>query len=135
VLRLRTRVEERTKISDTFSNVQQGEDTQTAPDSENSDDERTISEDINIDTRPRAGWPNIVTPPSEVAPTLWSGVLIRKSFAPAYLSKRDELADASYCGNWKTVLKILDEGNKIFNEAWPNAVRLRMYCAVSNFCV
>lgn len=135
MLRLRTRVEERTKISDTFSNVQQGEDTQTAPDSENSDDERTISEEINIDTWPRAGWPNIITPPSEVAPTLWPGVLIRKSFSPAYLSKRDELADASYCGNWKTVLKSLDEGNKIFNEAWPNAVRLRMYCEVSNFCV
>ncbi|KAJ5706447.1 hypothetical protein N7536_002136 [Penicillium majusculum] len=130
VLRLRTRVEEHTKVNDTYSNIQQREENQTAPDSETSDEEQTISE-FNIDTRPRAGWPNIVATPSQTSPTLWLGVLIRKSFTPAYLCKRDGLADASYRGHWETMLESLDEGKKVFNEAWPNAVRLRMYCGLS----
>ncbi|KAJ5869089.1 hypothetical protein N7455_004030, partial [Penicillium solitum] len=125
VLRLRTRVEEHTKVNDTYSNIQQREENQTAPDSETSDEEQTISEEFNIDTRPRAGWPNIVATPSQTSPTLWLGVLIRKSFTPAYLCKRDGLADASYRGHWETMLESLDEGRKVFNEAWPNAVRLR----------
>ncbi|KAJ5283309.1 hypothetical protein N7505_001289 [Penicillium chrysogenum] len=125
VLRLRTRVEEHAKVNDTYSNIQQKEENQTAPDSENSDEEQTISEEFNIDTRPRAGWPNIVATPSQTPPTLWLGVLIRKSFIPAYLCKRDELADASYWGHWETMLESLDEGKKVFNEAWPNVVRLR----------
>ena len=131
MLRLRNRVEEHTKLNDTFSNIHRGGETQTAPDSETSDNEQTISEEYNIDIRPRAGWPNIATTTSKTSPTLWLGVLIRKSFTPAYLCKRDGLADASYRGQWGTVLESLDEGKKVFNEAWPNAVRLRMYCELS----
>ncbi|KAJ6180989.1 hypothetical protein N7519_011450 [Penicillium mononematosum] len=126
VLRLRTRVEEHTKVNDAFSNIHihQGEETQTTPDNETTDNKQTISE-LNTDTRPRAGWPDIVVTPSKTSPTLWLGVLIRKSFTPAYLCQRDGLASASYCGRWKTVLESLDEGKKVFNETWPNAVRLR----------
>ncbi|KAJ5619391.1 hypothetical protein N7510_003375 [Penicillium lagena] len=120
-------VEERTKVSDTFSNVLQGEGTQIALDSRNSDDEQVLSEEL----RPMAGWTNIVTAPPQTPPTLWPGVLIRESFTPAYLEKRDKLAEASYLGDWATVLKTVDEGKKIFNESWPNTVRLRMYRELS----
>lgn len=129
MLRLRARVEEHTKVNDTFSNINQGEEPeepQPAPDSESSQIEQAIYKDYSTD-RPRAGWPNLdVANPSKIPPTLWLGVLIRESFTPAYLCKRDVLADASNQGHWETVLESLDEGNRNFNEAWPNAVRLRM---------
>ncbi|KAJ6167567.1 hypothetical protein N7497_000410 [Penicillium chrysogenum] len=124
VLSLRARVEEHTKVNDAFSNIHQGEETQTTPDNETTDNQQTISES-NTDTRPRAGWPDLIATPSKTSPTLWLGVLIRESFTPAYLCKRDGLAHASYWGHWETVLESFDEGKKVFNETWPNAVRLR----------
>ncbi|RJE20392.1 hypothetical protein PHISCL_07263 [Aspergillus sclerotialis] len=124
VLSLRARVENRTKIIDTFSNVLSGDDTQIATDSGNSGEQPALSEEF----RPRAGWSNLVTNLPQTAPSLWLGVLIREAFTPAYLQKRAELANASYFGDWKTVLEIIDEGKEIFNESWANAFRLSMYC-------
>ncbi|PLN78680.1 hypothetical protein BDW42DRAFT_187228 [Aspergillus taichungensis] len=66
----------------------------------------------------------MVAPP-QASPSLWLGVLVRDSFTPVYLEKRDKLAFAAKHGCWPAVLEILDEGRRVFDESWPNAVRLR----------
>ncbi|KAL5043025.1 hypothetical protein BDW71DRAFT_188782 [Aspergillus fruticulosus] len=123
VLALRTKVDERTKISDASDIASREETTQPAADPP-SDNLPEYEEPI-LDTRPRAGWPDIVSPRPKQPPTTWPGVLIRESFAPTYLQKRDQLANAAYIGNWPSVIDCLENAKILFQESWANAVRLR----------
>ncbi|KAL4992680.1 hypothetical protein BDW68DRAFT_183911 [Aspergillus falconensis] len=123
VLALRTKVDERTKISDASDTASREETTQPAADPP-SDNPPEYEEPI-LDTRPRAGWPDIVSPRPKQPPTTWPGVLIRESFAPTYLQKRDQLANAAYIGNWPSVIDCLENAKILFQESWANAVRLR----------
>ncbi|KAL4760920.1 uncharacterized protein BDW70DRAFT_168414 [Aspergillus foveolatus] len=105
VLALRTKVEERTRISGA-SDTSPYEETTQPVDRPNEDPPEY--EEFVLDTRPRAGWSQIV-----------------ESFPPDYLQKRDRLANAAYVGDWASVLDTLEKAKMLFQEPWANAVRLR----------
>ncbi|KAL4742694.1 hypothetical protein BDV11DRAFT_180442 [Aspergillus similis] len=123
VLALRTKVDERTMISGASDTGAYEETSQ--PIADRASDDPTEYEEPVMDTRPRAGWPEIVSPRPKQPPTKWPGVLLRESFPPDYLKERDRLADAAYVGDWASVLDCLEKAKMLFQEPWANAVRLR----------
>ncbi|KAL4747155.1 hypothetical protein BDW72DRAFT_206750 [Aspergillus terricola var. indicus] len=123
VLALRTKVDERTKIS-SASNAGAYEET-TQPLADQPSDNPPEYEEPALDTRPRAGWPEIVSPRPKQPPTIWPGVLLRQSFPSDYLQKRDQLANAAYVGDWASVLDCIEKAKMLFQEPWANTVRLR----------
>ncbi|CBF71411.1 hypothetical protein AN6763.2 [Aspergillus nidulans FGSC A4] len=119
---LRTKVDERTRISSASDTSPYGETTQPV---DRVNEDPPEYEEFVQDTRPRAGWPEIVSPRPKQPPTLWPGVLLRESYPPEYLQKRDQLANAAYVGDWASVLDTLEKAKMLFQEPWANAVRLR----------
>jgi hypothetical protein len=61
---------------------------------------------------------------------IWFGDLSRSGFDGRYLSLRDQLSDAAFRGGFNTVLHVLADVERAYQQSWANAPRLsKQFCA------